>query len=124
MDSISYARKQKYQAWFQRLEYNRRFLVFVQMLRESGDEMVEAEDAAAAAAAAHDGNDGGNAAESRANTGYGLARTRLAAFVDAPSDAMLEAAILRRGEVPPFGRQEGAHQLRPAANAAEAPNNA
>ncbi len=91
------------------------------MLRESWDEMVKAKDAAAAA---HEGNDGRNAAESRADTCYGPARTRLAAFVDALSDTTLEAAILLPGEEPPFGRQEGAHQLRPAANAAEAPENA
>ncbi len=121
MNSVFYTKKQKYEAWFQRLECNRRFLLFVQKLRKSWDEIVEPEDTAAAA---HDGNNSRNAAKSRADTDYGPARTRHAAFVDVPSDATLEEAILLPGEVPPFERQKSAHQLRPAANTAKALENA
>ncbi len=101
----------QFKAWFWQLESNQRFLLFIQIVREDWEEMVEAEDAAAEAARQGDG--GG------AEAAFGLARTRLAAFAAAPSDTTLEAAVIRRNEVPALGVQESAHTLCPTARARE-----
>jgi hypothetical protein len=48
-----------------------------------------------------------------------LAQRGLAAFAAAPSDTTLEAAVIRRNEVPALGVQESAHTLCPTARARE-----